>query len=307
MTENSGREEHTQATTDAADDARLGTLIRGLTDDAEQLITLNGRPEAVRERALRRRNRRRAGAATTLVGGAALAVGIVWGVLPYAQEHSDGPTADRQARGLVSAAAILPAAQPDGKLTEKALLSPSALPWNSTYHWQTTATGRAPATPLPETGRGDCRVQWFEDLKAMDVVARTYNGQARATAQHRIAAFAGPSEASKAAEALNSRLRQCGWHETRVTGTPSPHGDASSDGVPDDLHEYVLTSGPDDPVRVTLVQSDSRVAVLAVSTPVAYAHAHPDSRTDACLDESLRNDSTVPSSSPQPTHAPEHC
>ncbi|MEU0042786.1 hypothetical protein [Streptomyces werraensis] len=306
MTENSGRQEPASATPGTADDARLGTLLRGLTDDAEQLISLSARPDAVRERARRHRNRRRAGAAT-LVGSAALAVGVVWGVLPYAQEHSDGPGADQQARELVSAAAVLPPAQPDGKLTEKALLSPSALPWNSTYHWQTTATGRTPATPLPETGRGGCRVRWFEDLNTTDVVARTYDGQERATAQHRIAAFAGPSDASKAAETLNSRLRQCGWHETRATGTPSSHGDPSSDGVPDDLHEYVLTSGPDDPVRVTLVQSDNRVAVLAVSTPVAYNHAHPDSRTDACLDESLRNDSTAPSSSPQPTHAPEHC
>jgi len=299
MTEHSDRQEHGPAATEAADDARLGARLRGLADDAEQLIALSARPDAVRARGRKGRNRRRARAAA--LAGGALAIGVVLGVVPYAQERGGAPTADRQAGELVSAAALLPPARPDGKLTEKALLSDSALPWNGTYHWRTTTTGRTPDSPLPETGRAGCRVRWFEDLDTTDVVARTYAGQQRAAAQHRIAAFAGPSEASKAAATLNSRLRHCGWHETRATGTPSSHGDASSDQVPDDLHEYVLTSGPDDPVRVTLVQSDSRVAVLAVSTPVAYDHAHPDSRTDTCLDESLRGDS------PQPGQVSEHC
>lgn len=306
MTENSGRQEHGPTTAEAADDVRLGTRLRGLADDAEQLIAVSARPHAVRERARRHRTRRRTGTAA-LVGGAMLTIGIVWGVLPYAQERDAPPTANSPSRELVSAAALLPPAQADGRLTAKALLSPSALPWNGAYHWQTAATGQTPDTPLPETGRGECRVSWFEDLDTTDVVARTYAGQGQATAQHRIAAFASPSAATGAADELNSRLRHCGWHETRATGAQPPQGDTPPDGVPDDLHEYVLTSGPADPVRVTLVQSDNRVAVLALSTPAAYDHAHPDSRTDACLDESLRNDSSAPPRSPRPGHASGHC
>ncbi|MFH9819740.1 hypothetical protein [Streptomyces sp. NPDC017230] len=287
MTENSGRKENPPATTD---DAHIGVRLRGLTEDAEQLISLGARPNAVRMRARRRRNRRRAGVAT-LVGGAALAMGAAWGMLPYVQD-SKGPAADRQASDLVSAAALLPPAQPDGTLTEKALLSPSALPWNRTYHWRSTGTGRAPATALPETGKRGCHVQWFEDLGTTSMVTRTYDGQGRATAQHRIAAFVGPSDAARAAATLDSRLHQCGWHETRATGAQSSDRGASSDATPSGLHEYVLASGRNGSVRVTLAQSDNRVAVLAVSTPVAYDHAHPDSRTDACLNESLSGTGT---------------
>ncbi|MEV5449652.1 hypothetical protein [Streptomyces sp. NPDC052535] len=295
MTENSGRKENPLATTT---DAHIGVRLRGLAEDAEQLVSLGARPNVVRMRAHRRRSRRRAGAAT-LLGGAALVMGAAWGMLPDLQDSKEAPAAGRQARDLVSAGALLPPAQPDGKLTEKALLSPSALPWNGTYHWRSTDTGRETAPALPEAGKGGCHVQWFEELGTTSMVTRTYDGQGPATAQHRIAAFAGPSAAARAAATLDSRLHGCGWHETRATGARSSDRDASSGATPTGLHEYVLTSGRDDSVRVTLAQSDNRVAVLAVSTPVAYDHAHPDSRTDACLNESLRGAGTSQGS--------EHC
>ncbi|MEU0681310.1 hypothetical protein [Streptomyces albogriseolus] len=236
-----------------------------------------------------------------------LAGGLTWGLLPHTSGRDSSPTAKASGRpGFVPAASLLPPPEPDGRLTADALLAPSSLPWNSTYHWHTLITGHDPDTPLPETGRGQCRARWFEDSPTTDVIARTYAGQGKATAQHRIAAFSDAAGASGAASALSSRLRECGWHETRATEAASSQDEASH-GESTDLYEYVLTSGPGDPVRVTLVQSDNRVAVLAVSTAVAYDHAHPDSRTDACLDKSLRNSSTAPSGSPRPTHTSEHC
>ncbi|EOY45757.1 hypothetical protein ACWDYK_01530 [Streptomyces anthocyanicus] len=288
MTETPGRKENPPATTA---DAHISLRLRGLAEDAEQLVRLSARPSVVRMRARRCRTRRRAGAAT-FVGGAALAIAAAWGMLPYVQDSTEGPATDRQARDLVSAAALLPPAQPDGKLTEKALLSPSALPWNGTYRWRSTGTGRGTTPALPRTGKGGCHVQWFEDLSTTSTVTQTYDGQGPATAQHRIAAFAVPSDAAQAAATLGSRLRGCGWHETRATEARSSGQDASSGATPAGLHEYVLTSGRDGSLRVTLAQSDNRVAVLAVSTPVAYNHAHPDSRTDACLNESLRGTAT---------------
>ncbi|KPC71776.1 hypothetical protein ABZ038_12775 [Streptomyces sp. NPDC006349] len=294
MTEQSGRRKSQPATVDGSCfDGRL----RELTEDAERLIPLSVRPSDVRWRAHRRQSRRRAGAAI-VAGGATLAIAAVWGVLPSAGNRGDVPAVARQDQALVSAAALLPPAEADGKLTEKALLSPSALPWNDTYHWRVTGADPTPSTPPSETGTEGCRLRWFEDLDTEDVVARTYAGGRRATAQHRIAAFPGSSDATKSADALIARLRQCGWHQTRVSGSPSSRGDASPDRTPAGLHEYVLTS-TDDPVRVTLVQSDNRMAVLAVSTPVVYDHAHPDHLTDACLDQSLRQT--------RPGKESEHC
>lgn len=300
MTEIPDSRKSTDTRLGAPGEAGLGAALRDFTDEAERLVVLSTGPEAVRRRARNRRSRRRTGA-VALAGGAALAAGLVWGALPHTQGgHS--PQTIAPERELVSAASLLPPPEPDGRLTPESLLAPSALPWNTTYHWRTVATDRTPDTPLPDSGHGQCRVRWFEDLGTTDVIARTYSGRNRATAQHRIAAFPGPSEASGATSTLSSRLRNCGWHKTRATQKTPSHG-----SEPSDLHEYVLTSGPDAPVRVSLVQSDNRVAVLAVSTAIAYDHAHPDSRTDACLDGSLGDNGTAPSHGVRAPQTPGHC
>lgn len=266
-------------------DVRLEAALRTLVDDAEQRVVIDADPRVVRGRAHRRRVRQRTGTAVLL--STAVVTAGVWGLLPGTRGDAS-PVAVPSGPALVSAAMLLPPPEEDGRLTEDALLSPAVLPWNSTYHWRTTNGGDAAATPLPEPGQGQCEVRWSDALSASAQVARVYAGKSRATAQHRIAAFRDTAAASAAAVSLSSRLRACGWHETRAPAPQQPHGES--------LHEYVLTSGSGDPVRVTLVQSDRRVAVLAVSTAVAFNHAHPDSRTDHCLDESLRDGGT-----------PEHC
>ncbi|MCX5302766.1 hypothetical protein OG304_04775 [Streptomyces sp. NBC_00160] len=269
----------------ASGDLHLNVALRSLVDDAEQRVVIDADPRVVRGRAHRRRVRQRAGATALL--SLAVVTGGVWGLLPGTRGDAP-PVTVPAGPELVSAAMLLPPLEEDGTLTEDALLSPAVLPWNSTYHWRTTNGGDAAAAPLPEPGQGRCEVRWSDALGPSAQVARTYAGKSRAAAQHRIAAFRDTSAASAAAESLSSRLRACGWHETRAPVPQQPHGE--------NLHEYVLTSGAGDPVRVTLVQSDRRVAVLAVSTAVAFNHAHPDSRTDHCLDQSLRDGST-----------PEHC
>lgn len=285
MTDNPGRDNRPSARPAASGDLRLAATLRSLVDEAEHRVVIDADPRTVRGRAHQRRVRQRTGAAAVL-STAVLAAGV-WGLLPGTR--SDSPSvAVSAAPELVSAAAVLPPPEVDGQLTEKALLSHSSLPWNATYHWRTTKLDGAEAPPLPDPGQGQCHVRWSEALATSTQIARTYAGRGRATAQHRIAAFRDPTAASAAAASLTSRLRACGWHETRSPAPQQSHGE--------NLHEYVLTSGSGDPVRVTLVQSDRRVAVLAVSTAVAYDHAHPDSRTDHCLDESLRDAST-----------PEHC
>ncbi|WP_328690242.1 hypothetical protein OHA74_13805 [Streptomyces phaeochromogenes] len=258
----------------------LGTLLHGFADDAEPLITVGGGVADVHGRVRRHRTRRRL--AVTTAGCAALLSLGLWGLTSLL----GSATADRYERtspGLISAASILPSPDSGGSLPRTDLLSPSALPWNPGYHWRTTGTGDGATTPLPTGGTGDCALQWFDGTGAEDQIARTYRGDSDATAQHRIAAYADNSAAQQAVRELAEALHRCGWHETRSPDTQD-HGSTAPA-----LYEYVLTNGAEAPVRVTLVQSDHRVAVLVLATQQADDHAHADPRTEHCLEQTVNS------------------
>ena len=258
----------------------LGTLLHGYADGAEPLITVGGGVADVHERVRRRRTRRRL-AVTTAGCAALLSVGL-WGLTSLL----GGASADRPERpspGLVSAASILPSPDSGGGLPRTDLLSPSALPWNAGYRWHATTTGDGATTPLPTGGTGDCALQWFNGTGAEDQIARTYSGDSGARAQHRIAAYADNSAAQHAVRQLAEALHRCGWHETRSPDTQD------HDSTTPALYEYVLTNGAEAPLRVTLVQSDHRVAVLVLATQQADDHAHADPRTEHCLEQTVNS------------------
>lgn len=272
----------------------LGAQLRGFVDGAEPLIALGAGVDDVQDRVRRRRTRRRAGAAT--LAGAALFSAGLWG-LP--RLVSDAPTdqAGQTSPELVSAAAILPSPAAGRGLPRADLLSPAALPWNSTYHWHTVDAGGGTTAPLPTGGTHACALSWFDGTGAEAEITRTYQGSNDASAQHRIVAFADNSAARHVAGQLAEALRKCGWHQTRVTG-----GTVSGPASPL-LYEYVLSTGPGAPLRVTLVQSDHRVAVLVLATRQVADHAHPDPKTEHCLEEAVK--STQPHG-PSPFGA-KHC
>ena len=258
----------------------LGTLLHGYADDAEPLITASGGVADVHERVRRHRTRRRL-AATTAGCVALLSLGL-WGL----SSLIGGASADRPARtspGLASAASILPSPDSDGRLPHTDLLPPSALPWNAAYHWRTTATGGGFSAPLPTGGTGDCALRWFDGTGAREQITRTYTGDSGTAAQHRIVAYADNSAAQHAVRQLAAALHKCGWHETR-----SLHAHDLDSAVPA-LHDYVLTHGAEAPLRVTLVQSDHRVAVLVLATPQVDDHAHTDPRTESCLEKTVNS------------------
>ncbi|MDH6522241.1 hypothetical protein [Streptomyces sp. SAI-090] len=253
----------------------LGVLLHYFADEAEPLITLGAGVADVHERVRRRRTRRRL--AVTTAGCAALLSAGLWGLTPLL----GGGPADRPGRagpGLVPAASILPSPDGGDGLPRTDLLSPSALPWNAGYRWHTTTTGEGATAPLPTGGTGDCALPWFDGTGAEDQIARTYSGESGATAQHRIAAYADNSGARHAFGQLTEALHRCGWHETRSPDTQD-HGSTAPA-----LYEYVLTNGAQAPLRVTLVQSDHRVAVLLLATAQVADHAHTDPRTEDCLE-----------------------
>ena len=95
--------------------------------------------------------------------------------------------------------------------------------------------------------------------------------------------FAHSSAAQYAVGQLAEALHGCGWHETR---SPGDQGHGSTAPL---VYEYVLTNGAQAPLRVTLVQSDHRVAVLVLATPQVADHAHTDPRTENCLEETMNS------------------
>ncbi|MGW3938501.1 hypothetical protein [Streptomyces sp. NBC_00024] len=258
----------------------VGALLHGFADEAEPLITVGGDVEEVHERVRRRGTRRRL--TVTTAGCAALLSLGLWGLASLlGGAPTDRP--ERTSPGLVSAASILPSPDSGGGLPRTDLLSPSALPWDTSHGWRTTTTGDGATTPLPTGGTGDCAPHWFDGTGAEDQIARTYSGDNGATAQHRIASYTNNSAAQYAVGQLAEALHGCGWHETR---SPGDQGHGSTAPL---VYEYVLTNGAQAPLRVTLVQSDHRVAVLVLATPQVADHAHADPRTERCLEQTVNS------------------
>lgn len=277
----------------------LGPLLHGFADNAETLITSEHGVADVYARVQRRRTRRRLGAAAA-VCAAVLSAGL-WGLnLPLGDAPAERAGTEA---GLVPAASILPSPETKsgGRLPRGDLMSPSALPWNTTYEWHTRATSdEGSPAPLPASGPRGCTLSWFDGTDAGARLARTYSGSGRATAQHQIVAFDDKQAARRAVAKLADALHGCGWHETRHPRAQTHKAPASV------LYEYVLPNGQGAPLRVTLVQSDHRVAVLVLATPQVADHAHTDPRTERCLEQGVSS-GRQSASSASPKSNKGHC
>ncbi|MDT9693598.1 hypothetical protein Q5762_35830 [Streptomyces sp. P9(2023)] len=254
-------------------DSELDSRLQEFAAEVDPLVAPAGGVADVHLRAVRRRARRRAGAGAVAV---AVALTTGWWLLP-------GPTDARlsaqpgPANGqLVAVASILPSPGADHGLAPRALLSPAALPWNATYRWRAVMTGDGATATLPSQGTHPCALVWFSGSSARDQIVRTYSGRGRATAQHRIVDFPTESEARRSVGEAAEALTRCGWHGSRTSG--DGHGPDSPV-----VYDYALTGGSGAPLRVTLVQSDHRVAVLALGAAHSADPTHADPRTERCL------------------------
>lgn len=251
----------------------LDSRLREFAAEVDSLVAPAGGVADVRLRAVRRRTRRRTGATAVV---AAVAITSGWWVLPRPTDAPLSAQPDPATGQLVAAASILPSPSADRALAPRALLSPAALPWNATYRWQAVTTGDGSTAALPSGGTHPCSLVWFSGSSARDQIVRTYSGQGRATAQHRIVHFPTEGEARRSIGEVAEALRRCGWHGAQTTG--EGHG-------PDlpVVYDYALAGDSGAPLRVTLVQSDHRVAVLALGAGHSADPAHTDPRTEHCL------------------------
>lgn len=254
-------------------DSALDSRLREFVVEVDSLVAPAGGVADVHLRAVRRRARRRMGAATVV---AAVVMTSGWWVLPRPTDAPLSAQPDPATGQLVAAASILPSTSTDRGLAPRALLSPAALPWNATYRWRAVTTGDGSTAVLPSQGAHPCTLVWFSGSRARDQIVRTYSGQGRATAQHRIVDFPTEGEARRSVGEVAEALRRCGWHGALTTR--EGHG-AKSPVV----YDYALAGDSGGPLRVTLVQSDHRVAVLALGTGHSADPTHTDPRTEHCL------------------------
>ncbi|WP_338675307.1 hypothetical protein V1460_21770 [Streptomyces sp. SCSIO 30461] len=253
--------------------SELDSRLQEFATEVDPLVAPAGGVVDVRLRAVRRRARRRAGVGTVAV---AVALTAGWWILPDptdARVSAQSGLADGQ---LVAAASILPSSGADRGLAPRALLSPAALPWNATYRWRAVMTGDGSTATLPSQGTHPCTLVWFSGSSARDQIVRTYSGQGRATAQHRIVGFPTEDAARRSVGEAAKALARCGWHGSRTSG--DGHGPDSPV-----VYDYALSGGSGTPLRVTLVQSDHRVAVLALGAAHSADPTHTDPRTERCL------------------------
>ncbi|GAA3388881.1 hypothetical protein [Streptomyces roseoviridis] len=253
----------------------LDARLQDFAVEASSLVAPAGGVADVRLRAIRRRARRRTGAATTVV---AVALTAGWWLLPRPTDArlsaQPGPVTGQ----LVAAASILPSPGSGRGLAPDSLLSPTTLPWNATYRWRTVSTGDGSTATLPSGGTHPCRLVWFSESSARDQIVRTYSGQGRATAQHRIVDFPTEDQARGSVDDVTEALRRCGWHGARTSGPGEGHGpDAPV------VYDYALAGVSNAPLRVTLVQSDHRVAVLVLAAAHSADPRHTDPRTERCM------------------------
>ncbi|MDI9884998.1 hypothetical protein QMZ92_11490 [Streptomyces sp. HNM0645] len=255
--------------------SELDARLQEFAAEADPLVAPAGGVVDVRLRAVRRRTRRRAGAGAVAV---AVALTVGWWIRPSPTDARLSAQPDQANGQLVAAASILPSPGADRVLAPRALLSPAALPWNATYRWRAVTTGDGSTAALPSQGTHPCTLVWFSGSSARNQIVRTYSGQGRATAQHRIVGFRTEDAARRSVGEVAEALRQCGWHGARTSGPGEGHGPDSPV-----VYDYALAGDSEAPLRVTLVQSDHRVAVLVLGARHSADPTHTDPRTERCL------------------------
>lgn len=167
----------------------LDDRLRDLARDTEPLIVLAG-PAHVRRRGERRRARRRVGA-VAVVAVAALAVGS-WAVLPRLESGAQPP-------------AVSGSPSPDPLPTEPlagALLPPTALPWDSYWHWRTVAGDVSAKIPLMH-----CGTSLYDPASAS---VRFYQGNANGSARYAIHDVGNEAKAAAELNRIRDELGKCG-------------------------------------------------------------------------------------------------
>ncbi|MCZ4096486.1 hypothetical protein [Streptomyces sp. H39-C1] len=167
----------------------LDDRLRDLARDTEPLILLAG-PADVRRRGERRRARRRVGA-VAVVAAAALAVGS-WAVLPRLESGAQPP-------------AVSGSPSPDPLPTEPltgALLRPTALPWDSYWHWRTVAGDVSAKIPLMH-----CGTSLYDPASAS---VRFYQGNANSSARYAIHDLGDGAKAAAELNRIRDELGKCG-------------------------------------------------------------------------------------------------
>ncbi|MCM2421714.1 DUF2635 domain-containing protein [Streptomyces sp. RKAG293] len=167
----------------------LDDRLRDLARDTEPLIVL-ARPADVRRRGERRRARRRVGA-VAVVAAAALAVGS-WAVLPRLENGAQTP-----AVGGSSSPDPLPTDPLTGEL-----LPPTALPWDSYWHWRTVAGDVSAKIPLMH-----CGASLYDPASAS---VRFFQGNENSSARYAIHALSNEAKAAAELNRIRDELGKCG-------------------------------------------------------------------------------------------------
>ncbi|MEU3459646.1 hypothetical protein ABZ721_06760 [Streptomyces sp. NPDC006733] len=255
----------------------LDDRLRDLARDTEPLIVLAA-PADVRRRGERRRARRRMGA-VAVVAAAAVAVGS-WLVVPRLENGAQTPMV-----GGSSSPDPLPTDNLAGEL-----LRPTALPWDSVWHWRTTAAATAAKLPLMECGAA------LYDPAAASV--RFYLGNETSSARYSVRALGSEGAATTERNRISDELGACGL-------TSSGKEALTTETV---LRLYGVTKKDGWMSQVWLATKGRYVSLLQVVTPVIMGVNTPylDGTPVLCMFRSLdRLAPSAPGSAPAtPTTSP---
>ncbi|MCZ4121427.1 hypothetical protein [Streptomyces sp. H39-S7] len=254
----------------------LDDRLRDLARDTEPLIVLAG-PADVRRRGERRRARRRVGA-VAVVAAAALAVGS-WLVVPRLENGAQTPMV-----GGSSSPDPLPADVLAGEL-----LRPTALPWDSVWHWRTGSPAATAKLPLMR-----CGTSLYDPASAS---VRFYLGNETSGARYTVHGLRDAEAAAAELDRVRAELGKCGV-------VPSYGG---KDGMTTEavLRVYGATKKDGWLSQVWLATKGRYVSLLQTVTPVIVGVNTPylDGTPLLCMFRSL--DRLAPSRAPgTPTITP---
>lgn len=251
----------------------LDDRLRDLARDTEPLIVLAG-PADVRRRGERRRARRRVGA-VAVVAAAALAVGS-WAVLPRLENGAQTPAVS----GSPS-----PDPLPTDPLTGE-LLPPTALPWDSFWHWRTAAGDVSAKIPLMQCGRS------LYDPASASV--RFYQGNENSSARYSIQALGDEAKAAAELNRIRDELGKCGL----IAAYTGKEG-ATMETV---FRAYGATKQGGQLSQVWLANRGRFVSLLQVVMPASKGPGPPsfDGMPVQCMTRSLERlaPPTVPAATP---------
>ncbi|MFH8367667.1 hypothetical protein [Streptomyces sp. NPDC018031] len=268
----------------------LEERLRDLARAAEPSIRLAG-PEAARARGHRRRARKRAAlAASAVFTAAAIAIGS-WQLTPGDDPTRTLPAAPQQS-------ARTPEAVPD--IPEKALLPPSALPFDASARWKTARTTTDRAAPLLDLG-GGCRFTGLDSDAGPTPSAqhaRSYTGREKEQqATHTINAYPDEVDAVSVVSSLEQALTQrCGLQSK--PGSPDD-SDGSGGSTAKPLVKTFTGSAGQAPKnsQVVLMRSGNHVAVVQ-EQGAGLGNEYTDGVSTHCMSVSLWR--LRPSETPSP-------